>query len=256
MLRGSRSIALALITALLVGSCGERPMPAASIVATPAPSILLSDLNAWVSFRLVYGLRADVEWVVAVASDPNAVTDFGPPLLSHEVQQVLDAQAGASALLPLARRYAGRYQADFVGIWIEGPVVVLGFADHVAERRAEVASLFGDKVAVREVRYSRSELQGFLDAVDRERGPNADACDTISDDNPLVTAQCDVDGIDWFETIGVEVSGVYIDEVANQVEIRYHALTKAVETAMRLHLGAGDWLRFYWHGPVREETTE
>ena len=223
MRRGTSGLA---VICLLVLGCGEAPAPSA---AAPTPTHLpfgavsQGELQSWIRFRLVYGLRADVDWVVHVARDPSAIgQEYNVPLLPEEFQRVIDASLSAENLLPAARRYAETFPT-FAGAWLELPQTVIVFTDDVAERRTGVDELFGGNVRVRQVRYSLLDLKGFEDAVEAER--------------------------DWLATIDVRAIDIGLDESDNSVRLYYEAPSQAVEARIRERLGGPDWVRFDWAGP-------
>jgi hypothetical protein len=221
---------VALLTAalFLMSGCGEPPVtPSVSPGGSPQATegVSQQQLQSWIRFRLVYGLRADVPWLLAVASDPTASSDpYAVPLLPFELDQVGNAISTAQGLASVARGYGNQFPEEFAGAWLELPVVVLGFTVRLPEHRADVEALFGDKVIVREARYALPELQGFLTTVEADRT--------------------------WFPTIGAEYVGIGIDEMANVVEVQYRAPSKGVEAVIRERFGTPDWMRLTWEGPL------
>jgi hypothetical protein len=216
------TIALAVLG---LGGCNSaapsNPAPASTTLASIAVSP--AELASWIRFRLVYGLRSDAEWALRVANDPNAVgQEFSVPLLPDEFDRVTQDSLTAESLYTPARRYGEQFDT-FAGAWLELPHMVIAFTDGLTERRTEASSLFGDRVIVKQARYSVFELKGFED---------------------LVQAQSD-----WLETIDVRAIDIGLDESDNNVLLNYEAPNQAVEARIRERLGRPDWLRFDWAGP-------
>lgn len=229
-----RGAALAVSILVLLGGCGDAPTPPPAS-ASPAPqassAVSREQLQSWISFRLVYGLRSDLEWVVAVANNPAASDEiFDVPLLPDELARVGEAISSAQNLVSVARGYGNQSPDEFAGAWIELPTVVLAFSDRIGEHREEIAALFGDRVVARLVRYSLRDLQTFAGRVGAERA--------------------------WFPTVGVEFIQADIEEQFNVVEFSYRAPNAGVAALIRERLGQPDWLRLdywgpgHWTGPV------
>ena len=222
----SRTSTILAAAILLVVGCGQTPASSSPLAAAgPVASNAVSpaDLQSWRRFRLVYGLRADIDWVVQLAQDPQAfLNDYGMPLLPEELNRVAEANFSADNLVPAARRYAEAFPT-FGGLWLELPRVVLAFSDDAPERRTEVEALFGGAVLVREVEYSLQELQAFENAVKAER--------------------------DWITSLGVDVIDISFRAKDSVVNIYYQAPTRDVEPKIRERLGEPAWLTFEWAGP-------
>lgn len=223
-------IAAVAVAGLLVAACGgsgPTVRPSAEPTAPPsAESTPLSqeEVAAWIRFRLAYGLRADVAWVVEVARDPKADQGvFDVPLMPAEVEQVFELASDAEALAPLVERH-GRGLPGFGGVWLELPRVGIGFTEGVAERRAEVADLFGERVFVREVRFTLAQLEDFAEMLEAER--------------------------DWFANVGVQLTNTDVVKEANQVLlwIREGPYPLA-EQQIREHFDDTGWLAFRYQRP-------
>ena len=221
-----RNGAIALVGAatLLVGGCGQPQVSPPTASQAASPDFSQAELASWIRFRVIYGLRSDLEWVLKVAEDPTAVgAEYRVPLLQDELERVAEANSSADLLGLAARRYADVFPT-FAGSWMELPRVVLAFTDELPARRAEVEALFGASVVVREVRYTLDQLQGF------EKAMLADAA--------------------WFVTNNIKVIDISVDEMGNAVEIRYRAPTQEVEPLVREQYADSGWLRFEWAGPL------
>jgi hypothetical protein len=181
------------------------------------------ELQAWVRFRVLYGLRFDIPWILGVANDPTASDLYRVPLLPAELQQVVDASWSADDLLPKARAFADD-DPDFAGAWIELPRVVVAFAGDVPERRAQTEGLFGDRVIVRDARFSLAQLEGFMATVTADKT--------------------------WFTSVGGEVVDIGIDEAMNIVRIHTRLPDETIERAARERFGDSGWMEFSYDGPA------
>jgi hypothetical protein len=223
----TRALALLAVVFLGVAGCsGSAATPVPSAVPTPeGTAIAQVDLQAWIRFRLTFGLRADIEWVRTVASDPAASSGvFDVPLLSSEFQQVLDASSAADSLLPIVQRHA-QYSPEFAGAWIELPRVALAFTDHLPEHRAEVEALFDDRVVVHGARYTIRELNAYI-------------------------AELEADG-EWFATNGIEHVHPSLAKALNEVRLRLPWPDPATEARIRERFKDTGWMAFTYDGPRR-----
>ena len=221
-----RSAAAFLIAgACLVAGCGQNPATPTPTVASaqPTPVVSQAELQVWIRFRLVYGLRTDVEWVVAIATNPAASSaGYHVPMLPFELQLVDKANLSGAALLPAARGYADDFP-EFAGAWLELPRVVLAFTGMLTERRAEVEAFFSDKVIVREVQFTLAELQGFMAAV-------------VADEA-------------WFSSVGGEVVDIGIDQAMNSVSVHIRSPDEVIERQARERFSDTGWMQFTYDGP-------
>lgn len=218
-------LAVLCLTSVFATACGEPPPTQMESRSPSAPPFSQQDIEDWIRFRLIYGLRADADWVIRVASDPTATSEpFDVPLLPSELDAVHAANVSAQSLTPAVRRYAAEFP-EFAGLWLELPRVVVAFTGRIPEHESEAEVLFGDQVVVRAARYTLTELRGFADAVEAER--------------------------DWLSTVGVTVIDIGLDEMANAVNLQFRSGTQAAEAVIRERFGQPDWLRLDWAGPPR-----
>jgi hypothetical protein len=180
-------------------------------------------IQSWLQFRRVYGLRADLEWVLTVARDPTASVLFEVPLLPFELDQVARANSTAQSLVSPARAYGNQFPEEFAGAWIEGSVVVLALTDRLEAHRTAVAALFGDKVVARQARYTLRELKALAGAVASES--------------------------QWFPTVGADLVDADVNELLNAVEVQYRAPSTAVEPVIRAMFGDAGWIHLTYAGP-------
>jgi hypothetical protein len=182
------------------------------------------ELARWVDYRRTFGLRTDLEWVLAVARNPEASRLMeGVPLLEFEEAQIVRLFRNAEALLPTVQGYGNRFRDEFGGAWIDAPLVTLGVTDRIAEHRAAVAGLFGDRVVVRQVSFTLRELNIFEADVGEQ--------------------------MDWIASIGVTFAQTTIDLPNNVVLILYTAPNQSVESQIRARFGDPGWMAFEYDGP-------
>jgi hypothetical protein len=195
----SAAVAVSLMMVLLGVGCGSPPaVPSgdpATIAATPE---LDSATAAAVHFRTSFGLRADLDYIRAVAVDKTASTEFGVPLLPAEVVEIQRRAANADRVVPIVNRYAADHPEAFGGLWIDqqhgGIVTVVFTRDVELHTQALMAQLAGvGIVAVRTAGYSEAELRQLQDRI-------------VADSA-------------WFKSIPAQLQGVGVDPTANAVEI-------------------------------------
>lgn len=211
-----RTIAgMALIGGLVVGACGGQTTTPSEPVAVATPEFDAATADA-LRFRTEFGLRADFEFIAAVAVDPRAVMDFGVPLLPEEVREIERRSADADRIVPIVQTYVAGYPAEFGGLYIDqahgGRVTVL-FTDHLLEHETALRErLVGiGAVALRQVRYSEAVLRALQDR--------------ISTDS------------DWIATIPAVFQGVGVDTIGNRVEMNISSANGAADGLIRAYYG-------------------
>jgi hypothetical protein len=183
---------------LVVAGCASpqaTPAPSPTVAATPE---LDRATAAAVQFRTSFGLRADLDFIRAVAKDPTASDEFGVPLLPAEVADIQRRGANADRVVPIVQRYAAEHPAAFGGLWIDqehGGIVTVAFTQDAELHGRELAARLAGVgvVAIRSARYNESELRALQDRI-------------VADDA-------------WFKTIPAQLRGVGIDVIQNAVEI-------------------------------------
>lgn len=180
-----------------------------------------------VEVRNQYGLRADREWIEAVAADPGAevsMAEFGIPLTPAEFADLMSRRWDPDVHRQV-RRYGRQFPDDFAGAYVnlQGNGIVLLVKSDVAVHRAALARLLPEdaKVEVRQVGWSLRDLEGF-----RAR---------------LNAAQ------PWFDSLGVGVQHAAY-EVENVVQLRVTGSPVAVPT-IEERFGHPRWLVVEWDGP-------
>ena len=221
--RRSTRVVAALVFALTACDGPPSTAPTAPDVVESTPAFSQAELQSWIRFRSAYGLRADVQFVIEMASDPAVSREpFDVPLLPGELESIGKANASAQALLPIATAYADDFP-EFGGAWLELPRVVIAFTAGVPQRRIEAAGIFQDHVIVREVRFSLEGLQRSVGAIQLDHA--------------------------WFETVGAHLVDVGVDLLHNAVSVHIRYLDAAVEAKARDRFGDTGWMLFTYDGP-------
>jgi hypothetical protein len=198
IMKVARATSLVLVLAWLIAGCATTQAtssPSPSVAATPELDLATA---AAVQFRTSFGLRADLEFIRAVAKNPAASNEFGVPLLPAEVADIRRRGANADRVIPIVQRYAAEHPAAFGGLWIDqehGGIVTVVFTDDAELHGRELAGRLAGVglVAIRSARNSESELRALQDRI------GADAA--------------------WFKTIPAQLQGVGVDPTRNAVEI-------------------------------------
>ncbi|MEX2183528.1 MAG: hypothetical protein WEC14_03725 [Chloroflexota bacterium] len=173
-------VALAL---LWPGGCApvapDSPAPATAPlpVASPATGPTEAQIEAAVRFRREFGLRFDRSWIEQVAAD-RASTDgleiYGIPLLPAEVAELLARVRAQRDITPIILRYGSTQPDSWAGAFIDqatGGVVVAQFTRDVARHERQLRALLpaGARLEVREVRWTRAELDRFAGRIISEQ---------------------------------------------------------------------------------------
>jgi hypothetical protein len=187
---------------LVLAACGNTAPTASPLAASPPVAAETPELDAETAkalrFRTDFGLRADLEFIEAIAVDPRAVMDYGVPLLPEEVREIDRRAADAERIVPIVRMYVAGFAAEFGGLYIDqahgGRVTVL-FTDHLAEHDLALREqLFGvGPVVVRQIRFSEPELTAQQDRISAD--------------------------VDWFDTIDAKLTSVGLDTIGNRIEV-------------------------------------
>jgi hypothetical protein len=191
--------AVSLVVMLFGVGCGSPPaVPSADSATAAATPELDSATAAAVQFRTSSGLRADLDYIRAVAVDRTASTEFGVPLLPAEVAEIQRRGVNADRVVPIVNRYGADHPEAFGGLWIDqqhgGIVTVVFTRDVELHTRALMAHLGGAGiVAVRTARYSEAELRQLQDRI-------------VADSA-------------WFKSIPAQLRGVGFDPTLNAVKI-------------------------------------
>ena len=221
--RASRTACLSLaLAALLVGACGassDPPTTAVAATATPLPS----DIAYAVHQREVFGLRADVAWVEAVAADPRASTrTLDIPLLPDEDAAFIARQADMTDVAKAVRSYAAGFPEEFGGVYLDQlhHTAVALWTARPSVHRIAILQLLGraGPLQVRLVRYTEQALDAL-----QER----------------ITADWD-----WMASIGARPMGAGVEVIGNLVSLQVSSANALAPSLILAHYGVpADMLR-------------
>lgn len=231
--RAASSFGPLLLVGALIAACGisqeERtpssPKSPTQVLPTGQATARPEDVVAWQHFRDTFGLRSDEAWVRAVADEPTSTIEFGVPLLPWEIARIAALNLAHRELIPILEDYGRLFPDEYAGTFIDGPVAVIQFRDHVTERRAALATLLGSKssVDVRQVRYSLMDLTGFA-------------------------RRLEADG-EWLSSVGVDLISALPRVQDNKVELIFKA-NEDLERQIASRFGNPDWLALTREGPL------
>jgi hypothetical protein len=106
-----QTIAILALSVLLGGCTTPTPSPSVTLaaVSTPSPAE-----QAAITFRVTFGLRADLAYVRAVANDATASSkEFAVPLLPAEVKELESRPSDPGGIIDAVQPYADLHPADF-----------------------------------------------------------------------------------------------------------------------------------------------
>lgn len=192
---------------------GTTPAVPSTPADGPSPS---PDVAEAIAFRRGFGLRADLAWVLAVAANPDAVMDYGVPLLPFERDAIEQRATGDEALVGAISAYLGKHPDVSGGIYIDqarGGLVTALVTSEPDLHEAAIRAVVGDGAvfAVRQVRWSEDELEALQGR--------------ISDATPLLAA------------IPARLVSTELDTIANVV--RAHISSAQPDAAVRLATAVG-----------------
>ena len=211
-------------------------MPSVAPNATPitpsrsaAQSTATDDLESGeveaLEVRERYGLRADVDWIRRVASDPEALVpeQYGIPLLPDELGDLLSRRWPNSLIVQL-REYGAQFPEDFATAYINQKAsgAIVKFKANLDRHRAALAALPLDgPVVVEKADWSLKELNAFLGQVKDE--------------------------VPWIESTGAKWVDPVVYGLENRVVIRYEG-PAGLENTIERHFGSPGWLEARWEG--------
>lgn len=241
------TVALALL--LLSGCAPVAPVPTTPVTlppptfASPSSGPTESEFEEAVRFRREFGLPSDRAWVEQVAADPASAEGlevYGIPLLPAEVANLLERIGNQRDITPIVMRYGATQPDSWAGLFIDqaaGGAVIAQFTrdQERHERRLRALLPTGARFEVRQVRWTRTELDRFAGEIIAER--------------------------DWFTTIGLEFFAAEVEEEANLVRVRYRGARDEREGVIAAHFGTPDWLLLVatpppWTGPTGDLTIQ
>jgi hypothetical protein len=188
------AIVVVAVGAIACTPSGSTPAPTLAAVATPSPA----ELEA-IRFRTSVGLRADLDYIRAVAADPSASsTKYSVPLLPAEIVELDSRVANADAIRDAIKEYADLHPSEFGGLYLDqqnGGAVTTLWTGHLADHVAAVMRRIkpGARVAFRLVTYPLRDLQSLQDRISGDW--------------------------DWMRAFTIAPAGLWVDVIANRVEV-------------------------------------
>jgi hypothetical protein len=190
-----QTIAILALSVLLVGCTNPTPssVPSQAAVATPSPPE-----QAAITFRVTFGLRADLAYVRAVADDATASSnEFAVPLLPAEVKELQSRPSDPRGIIDAVQPYADLYPADFGAMFQDPDHVGVTFL-WVRYLEAHAEAVWrrvrpGSRLTFRYAAYAFADLRALQDRVGGDW--------------------------DWMRADAIAPTGVGVDEAANWVEL-------------------------------------
>jgi hypothetical protein len=110
-----------------------------------------------------WGLRSDLEWVVAVANSPDVTYDFGFPLMPFERDELLRRPQRDRDVADAIGAYGPDHPDEWAGLWVDqsrGGVVVAQFTQNLPAHEASIRRLLRPDATfeIRQVRWSLQQL--------------------------------------------------------------------------------------------------
>jgi len=164
----------ALLAIVLVASCaGPPPEPEERPVARAPTSDALAPAALALAQRQRHdlGMRADPEWVMAVAKDPRAEEMLGLLMLPGERAAMRIRLGDGRRIVPRVMDYATKHPGTWAGASVDmerGGVIVVRVSDGLELHTAALRGLIGDEavVEVELVDWSEAELRRMEQGVD------------------------------------------------------------------------------------------
>ena len=192
---------------------------AVAIIAVPSPGAGTEDDHALLSairFRSEFGLRADPEYVRAVARDHSGSQEWGVPLTPNELADMnrrVEIANSMDALNTFAATIPG-----IAGVYFDqqaGGEIVVAIAGDPTPYESEVAARIpgGATFRMRPVVHSRAQLDTLQDAIFGDRAALSAA--------------------------GVDINAIIVDEAANAVEVGVTTASPFAVSLLEQRYGAG-----------------
>jgi hypothetical protein len=178
---------------------------------------------AAIDMRKQYGLRAEVAYVVGVASNPLATTDvLGIPLLPAEVADLRARGADRDKLWSTVQSYGEQHPDTWAGMYLDeagGGDVVTWFTKDVAMHEAAIRGLTGPfaRVRVEPAARTLADLHGKADRIESERA--------------------------WFTAAGAPLSFAEVSQPDNDVIAYVSSADPHVASTITSHFGGEGWLK-------------
>jgi hypothetical protein len=197
------------------------PSPS-SAPATLEPLPSDPELRHIVELRRSAGLRADLEWIAAVAADPRATTFLlAIPLLPEEEADVIARGEDADAVGQAVREYASAHADEFGGLYIDqesGAGVVTLWTGHLAEHEAAIRARTAprSRVDFRLARYSEAYLRSLQDRISSD--------------------------VDWMTELPAQWQSVGVDVINNRTLLTVSSANPNAVALIEEHFDVGDAL--------------
>ena len=168
-----------------------------SIAASPQG--LEPDVVEAIGIREQYSLRADIDWIRHVSSDPAALVpeEYGIPLMPDELGDLM-SRRWPNTLIVQLREYGEQFPDDFATAFINEKAsgAIVRFKANLDRHRAGLAALPRDgPVLIEQADWSLKELIDFLGQVKAEQS--------------------------WIESTGAKWVDPVVYELENRVVIRF-----------------------------------
>lgn len=232
--RATLLLLLVVASSLIVTGCAAPPRPPEATqplgltIGVPTdsspPTLDPVEVAVWVDFRKLYGLRADLAWVLMVATDPRSMNGIGVPLLPSEMEELGGAVSSVADVTPVLRLYGEAHPDVYGGVFVDGKLAVLQMKGDPTGHRAALLTILSATAPfeVRQAAWSVAELEAFAATVEAET--------------------------DWFRSIGAEF--VASDVGVAGVRVRYLAPNDRPDALIRSHFGNPGWILIEWSGPL------
>ena len=174
-------VALVALAVLMVASCGGAPASPGQITPSeplatasaepPVPDATITpELLEAMAFRRSMGLRSDAAWAQAVAANPEAVLDWGVPLLPFEIADIESRATGDDSVVTAVQTYLGSHPDISGGLYLDqsrGGVITMLVTQDPAGHEAAVRAVIGadTPLIVREVRWTEQELNDLQERI-------------------------------------------------------------------------------------------
>ena len=222
-MRPRRPLAV-LALALVIGGCGPPPGPPTAPSGTAGASLIaISDpaLVHAIEMRRSAGLRFDIAFVLAAASDPRATISYlDIPLYPEEETRLQADQGIQDEAIGVLQRYAAERANEDGGLYIDrdlhpGIVTSLWTGDVEAHRTALLAR-GASVIILREVRYPEAYLRSVQDRVTGD--------------------------IDWMNQIPAAAESIGVDIIRNVATVTVSSAQPGAVEQIKAHYGLGDEL--------------
>jgi hypothetical protein len=199
---------------------GSAPPPAVDASIPP-------EIREAISVRQEFGLRSDEAWVRAVAANPDAVMDFGIPMLPFEREQIIGRPGGGDEIVTAVQAYLADHPDIAGGLYLDqarGGIVTMLVTADPAGHEAAVRNVIGPEapLAVRQVRWTEAELRDLQDRIGADRA--------------------------FLASIPAALTTTSVDVIDNVTEVMISSADPDAARRIIEHFGAGERLRIISDG--------